>query len=146
MYDIVFRKGAIPLLEKGIYFSDARHRVLANNVANIDTPFYKVQDVPEGEFRDLLARSIEARDRRTVRLFDFQGSSSVRELRNGDLDVDEVDSDLPGVLRHSENNVNPEREATKLARNAAMHNTLTQLLAQEFNLLDSAVRERPTTG
>ena len=144
MQDIVFRKGAIPLLEKGIYFSAARHRVLVNNVANIDTPFYKVQDLPQQEFRDLLHRSIESRDKRTVRLFDFEESSSIRERRNGDLDVSVVPSDLPGILRHSENNVNPEREATKLVRNAGMHNALTQLIAQEFNLLDAAVRERPT--
>ncbi len=144
MYDIVFRKGALPLLEKGIYFSAARHRVLVNNVANIDTPFYKVQDLPQGEFQEQLRRSIESRDKRPVRLFDFEDSASIREMGNGDLDVSVGPSDLPGVLRHSENNVNPEREATKLVRNAGLHNTLTQLLAQEFNLLDAAVRERPT--
>ncbi len=146
MFDILFRKGALPLLEKGIYFSDARHRVLVNNIANIDTPFYKDQDLPEGEFKDVLAKSIEARDRRTVRVFDFQGSSSVREKPNGDLDVAVGDSDLPGVLRHSENNVNPDREAAKLVQNAGLHDFLTRLYAQEMNLLDAAVRERPSAG
>ena len=42
-------------------FTESRHQILANNIANIDTPNYKVADLDLAEFRHDLR---EAADRR----------------------------------------------------------------------------------
>ena len=45
----LFNQTTIPVLEQVVNFSQARHTVLAGNIANLDTPGYKTRDLsPEG--------------------------------------------------------------------------------------------------
>jgi len=53
----------VPLLEKVAAFTERRQDVLAGNIANIDTPDYKMRDLPVADFQNALTRAIEARHR-----------------------------------------------------------------------------------
>lgn len=59
----IFGSTAIPVLEQVVAFTQARHGVLAGNVANLDTPDYKTRDLSPALFQEKLKEAIEDRDR-----------------------------------------------------------------------------------
>ena len=63
MYESIFGSTAIPVLEQVVNFAQARHHVLAGNIANLDTPGYRVRDLSVGDFQKRLRQAIEAQDR-----------------------------------------------------------------------------------
>ena len=81
-------KGSIPVLEQMLSFTTARHRAISNNVANVNTPFYKSIDAPEMEFKAALAEAFEGRESRHVPHFEFRGSDHIRPKAGGGLEVD----------------------------------------------------------
>ena len=54
----MFSQGAVPVLEKVIQFSEARHRAILENVANADTPGYRRKDLSADAFNAELKRAI----------------------------------------------------------------------------------------
>ena len=58
----ITNRGNIPVLEKLMAFTQARHKVLAENIANIDTPGYKTKQLDPRLFQAALSRAIEDRD------------------------------------------------------------------------------------
>ena len=51
--------GAIPALEAMARFSAARQRLIADNVANLDTPGYRPLDADPKAFQEQIGRAIE---------------------------------------------------------------------------------------
>ena len=57
----LFDSTTIPVLQEVVNFSQARHTVLAGNIANMDTPGYKVRDLSVEDFQSRLQQAIEER-------------------------------------------------------------------------------------
>jgi len=53
MMDRIFGRGSLPTLEAMLSFASARQRVIAANIANVDTVGYKTRDL--AEFRSVVA-------------------------------------------------------------------------------------------
>jgi flagellar basal body rod protein FlgB len=53
--------GSAPVLEQVLRFAGARQRLLAHNIANIDTPDFRPVDVSPSAFREELARAVRTR-------------------------------------------------------------------------------------
>lgn len=136
MMDRIFGSGSMPFMEKILYFTAARHRAIASNIANAETPNYKAIDVPEDEFKKELLKAA------TDSSFSFESTSNIEVKPNGGLDIKMVESKDFGIMKHSGNNVDIDREMVKLTKNAGLHNTVAQLLSQQFNLLKSVISER----
>ena len=47
----LFQSTTIPALEQVVNFTEARHNVLAGNIANVDTPGYKARDLSVEDFQ-----------------------------------------------------------------------------------------------
>lgn len=144
MTDLMFSKGAIPVLEKAQQFAWDRHLLIVNNIANQNTPYYKSLDLPVTDFQTALSRAIDRMESRTVRVFEFQPTSKVRMFADGTLAPKIVESDLEstGILKHNENNVSPEKEAVKLAENQIYAGAIGQILINQYKLIASAISER----
>ncbi|MBI4612359.1 MAG: flagellar basal body rod protein FlgB [Planctomycetes bacterium] len=146
MLEKLFRQGSIPTLEKGISFTAQRHKVLANNIANADTVFYRAQDLPVEEFRKTLSRSIEARRRDPVGVFRWDGDSRMPESSLGGIEVEAAKvrgrRSTRGALRHDKNNVSVELEMAKLGQNSMLHTVMLDLLRKKFRAIDGALSER----
>ena len=54
----LFQATTIPVVEQAVNFSQARHNVLAGNVANIDTPGYRARDLSVEVFQQRLKEAI----------------------------------------------------------------------------------------
>ncbi len=57
----IFNSSTIPVLEQLVQFTQARHEVLAGNVANLETPGYVARDLSVADFQARLKDAIETR-------------------------------------------------------------------------------------
>ena len=122
MLDRLFADPSLSALETMLTFAADRQRVLATNIANVDTQGYRTQDLSEGDFRRALAGA-------------FGGSGLPAPF-----DVREATDE--GTLKPGGNNVDLELEMAKMVRNNVLHSTAASLLAQQFSLLREAVAGR----
>jgi flagellar basal-body rod protein FlgB len=131
---------SVDVLTKSLSFAEARHRIIANNIANANTPFYKAQRAPVEEFQQALSRAIErAQGGERVEL---QDTKNVSFDKYG-MEVTPVEAGGDAsVLRHDENNVSLEKEMAALAENTLMYRTMSDLLRKQFSLMRMAVSER----
>ena len=60
MFSGIFQSTTIPVLEQVVNFAQARHNVLAGNLANLHVPGYQARDYSVGEFQGRLKKAIEA--------------------------------------------------------------------------------------
>ena len=91
----------------------ARQKLVASNIANVDTPGYKTKDID----------------------FQFEFMSLVQ---GGTPNVTEV-SGLP--VKNDGNNVNVDREARLLSENAIRFNLATNLMRSQLTLVKDAIQE-----
>lgn len=136
----MFDKGAAPVLERAMSFQEQRHRLIARNIANVETPGYRPVDAPVAEFQALLRRSIAERDSRPVQVFAMQSGRDVHAGRT--LALNPVASH-DGILRHGENAVDIDREAALLARNAMEFRAAASLLKKQYALIRDTISEKP---
>src|SRR3989339_2078282 len=59
--DSLFQRETVPVLQAAMGFGHQRHMVLMNNIANVETPNYKRQDLPESEFVRAVGKASEER-------------------------------------------------------------------------------------
>ena len=57
----LINQGNAPLLERTLEFTAQRHRLIAENVVNVDTPGYVQRDMSLEKFQGLLRRRVEDR-------------------------------------------------------------------------------------
>ena len=63
MFDRIVNGGNIPALERALQLSSARQTVIANNIANIETPGFRPTDVSPVEFQQALAGALATRQK-----------------------------------------------------------------------------------
>ena len=126
----LLNQGNAPLLEQVVRFSSLRHRLIAENIANVDTPDYRQKDLSVDRFHGLL------RDRVAQR-----GRASAGAVRFDDVAA-EVRQPEAGILFHDGNNRSMEDLATDLAKNAMMHNLAVELLRKQYQSMEAALKER----
>ena len=62
MLPTLFDNTTIPILQEVASFAQARHHVLAGNIANVDTPGYRVRDLSVDTFQERLKEADCARN------------------------------------------------------------------------------------
>ena len=146
MMDALFQSTTIPVLEQTVAFTQARHGVLAGNIANRDTPGYKTRDLSPGLFEKRLKEAIERRDRpaSSTSLSNYgHQSQAIRTGKQRSLDeLGDVQESMKSILYHDESDVAIERQITEIAKNQARHNLAVSLMISQFQLLEAAITER----
>ena len=132
----IFNASSIPVLEQAVTFAQARHNVLAGNIANMDTPGYRVRDLSVDEFQTRLKEAIENRDR--VR----NPVSAAEILQRPDHDLKQVKDSMKSILYHDESDVSLEKQVLEISKNQSMHNMAIAIMSNQFQLLNAAIRER----
>jgi len=139
----MFESESIPVLANALNFAAERNKVIANNIANIDTPGFHARDLRVDEFKKMLGRAIDDREARHP--FEFRMRRTPHIAVKGGSPVFEpysIKSD--GVRRHDRNNVIIEREMSKLAKNAMYAKISQQFLVKKFRQLETAISGRVT--
>ncbi|MFH0911816.1 MAG: flagellar basal body rod protein FlgB [Planctomycetota bacterium] len=139
----LFEREAIPVLEASLAFAAARQKAIQNNIANVDTPYYKRETVPEAEFDQALAQAIEERARAHPNRFVMSDTRNIEFVQGGTVPlVRNVPGPDAGPERHDRNNVEIEKEMVDLAKNTLYIEALQRLLKKDYNMLLSALRDR----
>jgi flagellar basal-body rod protein FlgB len=107
------------LLADMIQGASARHRVLASNLANAETPGYQAQDVAFSAALD-----------------------SARQATGGPAVTMRVEAE-PGLpVRQDGNTVDLDRQMVKLTQNTGWHNAMLQILNSRLALMRQAIQNR----
>jgi flagellar basal-body rod protein FlgB len=134
----LFDNTTIPVLQEVISFAQARHNVLAGNIANADTPGYRVRDLSVDTFQQRLKKLIEARNyerREVVSPGSPHASHPGDEMRN-------VRESLKSIQFLDGSDVGIEQQVTEVAKNHFLHNLSVSIMNSQFRLLQSAISER----
>lgn len=135
MLSQLFAGTTIPALEQVVNFSQARHAVLAGNIANFDTPGYRVRDLSPERFQTRLAAALKQRD--------AEGPVSPGDLAAfPNRRLEHVSEDMEGLLFHDNSNGALEQQVAALAKNQQQHNLAIAVMTNQFRLLQTAISER----
>lgn len=134
-------QGAIPVLERALSFAEQRHKVIAHNIANIDTPFYKEKDLDVREFHTALIEAIQEQ-KETGNSFRMSAGRHVGEDATGRIWTTPVETGRSNGIRHDQSTISVDRLMAKLAKNTSIYNGLANMLAKQYKLLRSAIRGR----
>ena len=109
----------IEMLNKLLDVGALRHKVIAHNIANVNTPGFKKSEIQfEDEFQRVLARG------------DLERAKRLRPRM--------VQSNA-APLRNDGNNVDIDREIGHLSKNALLYKTYAALLGRKLSMMKSAV-------
>jgi flagellar basal-body rod protein FlgB len=148
MLSSMFDSSALPVLEQVVNFTEARHGVLAGNIANLDTPGYRSRDLSTVEFqtrlKDAVDRRRQAAESGRAPYPNLGGpsieSGSPRSQVQNQLAT--MTDAVKGMLRHDDNNSSLEHQVSEIAKNQAEHNLALSLMTAQFRLLRAAITER----
>jgi flagellar basal-body rod protein FlgB len=133
--------GALPALERFTQFTAQRHKVLANNIANLSTPFFKPADLSVENFQAALGEAVDKRRHQVNPTGGPLRVSNTRQITFGEDGMRaKADPSNENILFHDQNNRDLERTMQSLAENTLSHNMGIELLKNQFALLKTAIR------
>ena len=139
----LFDNGAIPALERLVQFTGQRHKLLVHNIANLSTPYFQQRDLSVDSFREALAKAIDDRRSRTGGPNGPLAMRDTRELRFGTGYTQTRSRPIaPNVMFHDRNNRSLEHLMQGLAENTMTHRAALDILKNEMDILNIAIRER----
>lgn len=141
--DNIFQRESAPVLEAGMGFAYQKQLTIANNLANIDTPYYKRQTLPEDEFTEALSEAISDREQYHPNQFiadqklDLQWDGTYPRMRmfNGKENT---------LERHDENSVSVEQEMADMTKNELKMSAMQQLYKKHMTMLLDAANKTTT--
>lgn len=131
----------IQMLEKTLAFAEARHHVLATNIANFTTPGYRARQVDAKAFQAELGRAAARRTRQGAPL-DMEPTREVSFDEQGRLRLKPSLEPVDNLLFHDGTNARIEREMARLAENGMMAQVASELLRGAYGGLLKAIRGR----
>ncbi len=114
------------LLVAGMRLAQDNHRIIANNIANVDTPRYNPVEM---DFQSTLRNAVEGR-----------GRISLRGTRPQHLDASRFKLKRSTVAQTSKNDYNKvdiEKEIADLAKNRARYIGYGSILVKQFSMVKS---------
>ncbi len=148
MYQSIFDATTIPVLEQVVQFAQARHHVLAGNIANLDTPSYRVRDLSVEDFQERLQKAIRSRHQpsgaSSAEPFVSPGEMGYphKPAPGPDTTMAEVTKNPKTILYHDDSNVGIEHQVTEMVKNQMQHNLALTIMTSQFRLLEAAISER----
>ncbi|GAB1354312.1 MAG TPA: flagellar basal body rod protein FlgB [Candidatus Rifleibacterium sp.] len=134
MFERLTGTATFNLLGKGLEVSSKRHKVISNNIANVNTPLFKRQIVT---FEDQMAKVFDGK-------VDIVGRrEDDRHIPIGTINYMDVDpvtiKDRIHVMRNDKNNVDIDVEMSDLAKNTMTYQIHSSRLAAMFAGLNDVI-------
>src|SRR5262245_788102 len=132
----LFTGTTIPALGEVLNFAQARHTVLAGNIANVNTPGYRLRDLSQTEFQQKLKDAIAA-----SRTSGESLSPGLAYSEPGDA-MRRVRTSLENIVYHDDTNIDLEKQVAEMTKNHLLHNFALTVMTDQFQLLQTAISER----
>ena len=124
--------GYVNLLKSAADASWTREEVLTNNIANVDTPNYKRQDV---EFSSYLANALQRSGKNSASL-----TQRVNNVNDNDLAIRTYTDNSTLSYRTDGNNVDLSTENVELASEQINYNALIDSMNNEFSRFKAVLK------
>lgn len=136
--------GAMPALEALVRFAGQRQKLIANNIANFDTPDYRPMDVSAAGFQAQLGAAVRRRRESTGGTHGELRLERTREVEQGAGGLLRLSARTASgnVLFHDRNNRDLERTMQDLVENAGAYRVATEFLRKGFEQMRGAIAER----
>jgi flagellar basal-body rod protein FlgB len=132
----LFGSTSIPALSEVLNFAQARHTVLAGNIANVNTPGYRLRDLSPTAFQQKLKEALAESQRANQPL-----SPGITQGPRDDT-LREVRPSLENLIYHDDTNIDLEKQVAELTKNHFLHNFALTVMTDQFQLLQTAISER----
>lgn len=116
---MVNQPDAISLIETGLRAAGTRQKVIANNIANAETPSFRRSQV---QFEDVMARALR------------DGQADLTQVQAKVLTTDE------GLADGALNNVDLDSEVGDMVKNDATYKTCMRMLTKMYRQMDLAIQ------
>ena len=127
----------LDVLQRSLDASVLRQKVIAENIANVDTPFYKRKEVV---FEDELRKALDKEEPKLrLKVTNPKHISNMPQEELPEPKVKVVDDIL---FRRDLNNVDIEKELVDLAKNNILYTGLTRFVSTKFSMLRGAIKGR----
>jgi flagellar basal-body rod protein FlgB len=134
---LLLNKPGFNLMERSLDASALRQKVIANNVANVDTPFFKRSDVV---FEEVLQNEMSAS---TPSIIGYRSDPRHFLIGKSTSGVTpEIKTDENSTINNNLNNVDMDYEMSLMAKNQLKYNVLVQQLNSDFKHLRTAIGGR----
>jgi flagellar basal-body rod protein FlgB len=120
----------INVVDRALDASYLRETVIANNIANVDTPYYKRKDV---NFQDVLDDAIDSAKYKTI-------DQAVTSINTDDLNPIEYTDAENFSYRIDRNNVDIDTENVELASEQLRYQALIQSANLDFSRFRSVIK------
>jgi len=126
----------VPVLEKVLDLAAVRHRVIANNISNIDTPGYMAKSF---SFEDELRGVLDGRGKLSMLRTDIEhiqsGGGSIGQVSGtyGERSVE--------TLRNDGNSVDIDKEMVAVSKNNLLFSVASRIIGMRFSMLEGAIKE-----
>lgn len=118
----------VTLLTTAMRVAQDNHRIIANNIANVDTPRYNPVEL---DFKQTLRNALGGR-----------GRISLRRTRSRHIEARRAHAALESVVILSKNDYNKvdvDKEIANLSKNTGRYNVYGSLLVKHFQTLKSVI-------
>lgn len=140
MLDGLMDRGLTPALVNALSFSEARHRMLAENIANWQTPGYKTKQLDVKSFQRALGTAINEQAGHPERSFTVGETKQFGTGRDGRLRVTPTTEPADNLLFHDGTDASIETLMSDLAQNAMYFESATALLRDQISGVRKAIR------
>lgn len=124
--------------KKQLDASASRQKVIANNIANVNTPGFKRGDV---SFEDQLMQVVNTQGKPSLSTTNPRHFSNGSRLASLSHVVPYSFTDMSTSMRMDENNVDIDREMVALAKNQIKFESFTRILGSKYSGLRSVITE-----
>ncbi len=139
MIDAIFSSEIYQILEKSLNAASQQHKLISNNIANVDTPGYKTSEVV---FQSKLQEILNNKDKN---YFPLKITHPKHIPLLPDININNIEPETitraETTSRNDGNNVDIDMEMSKLAENTAYYSTLAQLMSLKLTMLKDAISE-----
>lgn len=123
------------VLEQAISTASMRHKVIADNIANVNTPGFKRSEV---RFEDVLRESMETKSHISMTA---THPRHISPLSRSTPVMPQVHTINENSVRNDGNNVDIEIEMANMAKNTVYYDATIQQLNRYFTSIKSAINE-----
>lgn len=143
MIDALISSPTVRMLEQALSFTEQRHNVLLENIANVSTPGYVQKDVSVAGFQQALRQAVEAKRASANDLYEPQSTPEIQFQTGGGGVAARAQEAPTSVAFHDRGIRSMESLMSDLADNALAHNITAQLLRGRYDQVARAIAMKP---
>jgi flagellar basal-body rod protein FlgB len=134
---LLFSDPVPTMMRRSLVFNSTRHLLISNNIAQMDTPGYKANDVDfKSQLREVVGSGSQLNLKTTHKNHYGPGMKAIEN-------ISPVPQEENLQAKSNGNNVNIDYEMAKLAENQIDFNAVTQMMMKRGSTVKAAVTELP---